>query len=487
MKRTTLILSAMLLISIQSALASRITNHASRPNIIVFMADDMGFQDTGFTGSPDIKTPNLDRLAAEGVVFEQGYANHPFCGPSRAAFITGRYQQRFGFETNPAYDPANTVLGLDLSEITIANRLKKAGYKTAAFGKWHLGAADAFHPLNRGFDYFYGFLGGGHDYFRIDLTQPVKEGYLQGLVRNKQPAGFEGYLTTALSRDAVKFIDSNKDKPFFIYLAYNCPHAPQEAPAEDIARYANIKDKKRRTYCAMVDVMDRGIGEVIQALEKNGIRDNTLVFFTADNGGPQSKPGKPGGWNGSSNAPFRGGKGNMYDGGVHVPFIANWPAGLPAGKRFHDPVISLDIGRTAVELAGGDPNAVKPMEGVNLIPFVSGQRKGAPHDLLFWRSGGSWSVLAADGTKHLKDHDSKTPQLFYLPDDVGESNDLLAVRPERAAELRAAWEKWNEGNVACRLLGYKDYHKKRDRFFEEAVPTEAKKTGYKPKAKDTFK
>ncbi|MDF7822384.1 sulfatase-like hydrolase/transferase [Pontiellaceae bacterium B12227] len=459
---------------------------ADKPNIIVIMADDMGFQDAGFTGSKDIKTPHLDKLAAEGVVFEQGYANHPFCGPSRAAFITGRYQHRFGFETNPAYDPANTIMGLDPEEIMFPKRLQKAGYTTGIIGKWHLGAAEDFHPNNRGFDYFYGFLGGGHDYFRIDLSAPVKEAYLQGLVRNKRPADFEGYLTTALSRDAVKFVEGNKDHPFFLFLSYNCPHAPQQAPEEDIARYSHIEDKKRRTYCAMVDVMDRGIGEVVQALEKNGIRENTLIFFTSDNGGPQSSPKQPGKGNGSSNAPFRGGKGNLYDGGVHVPFMANWPAKLPKGKRYSYPVIALDIGRTAVELAGADPMAGKPMEGVNLVPFVTGKTQGAPHEALFWRGGSHWSVLASDGTKHMKDKDSKGERLYYLPKDVSESNDLLAKQPERAKALRSAWETWNEGNVQCRLLGYKDYHKKRDAFFEGAVPEASKKEGYQPKARDTF-
>ncbi|QBG46831.1 sulfatase [Verrucomicrobia bacterium S94] len=468
------------------ALLSTAVYAADKPNIVVIMADDMGFGDTGFTGSEEIQTPNLDQLASEGVVFEQGYANHPFCAPSRAAFVTGRYQHRFGFETNPAYDPANTVMGLDPNEITFAERLQKVGYTTGVIGKWHLGAAEGFHPLNRGFDYFYGFLGGGHDYFRIDLTAPVKEGYLQGLVRNKQPAGFDGYLTTALSRDAVRFVENNRDNPFFLFVSFNCPHAPQQAPEEDIARYSHIKDRKRRIYCAMVDVMDQGIGEIIEALEKNGIRENTLVFFTADNGGPQPRDGKTGGWNGSSNGPFRGGKGNLYDGGVHVPFMANWPGKLPKGKRYRYPVISLDIGRTAVEIAGGDPLYGKPMEGVNLLPYATGRKKDAPHEALFWRGGNSWSVLASDGTKHMQDRDSKGPRLYYLPDDVSESNDLLAQQPERAEALRAAWEKWNEDNVACRLLGYKDYHKKRDAFFEQAVPEAAKKEGYKPKAKSTF-
>ena len=272
-----------------------------RPNIIVIMADDMGYADAGFTGASEIQTPHLDALAASGVTFSSGYVTHPYCGPSRAGLLSGRYQQRFGFETNPAYDPSNPYMGIDPNEPLFPQRLQKAGYRTGVIGKWHLGAAAPFHPSKRGFDYFCGFLGGGHDYFKIDLRQPVKEGYLQALERNGKPAEFDGYLTTALSNDAADFIESNKDDPFFLYLAYNAPHAPLQAPAEAIAKYSNIKDDKRRRYAAMVDVMDAGIGKVIAALDQNGLRENTLVFFLSDNGGPQPTKGQPGSWNGSSN------------------------------------------------------------------------------------------------------------------------------------------------------------------------------------------
>ncbi|MGJ8641010.1 MAG: sulfatase-like hydrolase/transferase [Opitutaceae bacterium] len=463
------------------------TAHAAdRPNIIVIMADDMGFADAGFTGSTDIKTPNLDKLAASGVIFKQGYVTHPFCGPSRAGFMAGRYQHRFGFETNPAFDPANPIMGIDPAEVLFPKRLQQVGYTTGVIGKWHLGAAQDFHPNNRGFDYFYGFLGGGHDYFRIDMSQPLKEGYLDGLMRNKRPADFEGYLTTALSNDAVKFVNDNKDKPFFLFLSYNCPHAPVQAPKEDIARYAHIKDQKRRGYAAMVDVMDRGIGSVVNALKEHGIYDNTLIVFLSDNGGPQSSKKQPTKGNGSNNGDYRGGKGSLYDGGVHVPFMASWPAKYPAGLVYEYPVISLDIARTAVEIAGGNAMSGPQMEGVDLTPFVTGQKKRAPHEALFWRGGPHWSVLASDGTKHLKDKDSQNPQMFYLPSDVTESNDILQQKPERANELRAQWEIWNEGNVANRMIGYKEYHKKRDVFFGEAIPAEAKKEGYQPVVKGTF-
>ncbi len=462
---------------------------AEKPNIILIMADDMGYADAGFTGSKDILTPNLDSIAQSGVVFSQGYVNHPFCGPSRAALLSGRYQHRFGFETNPAYDPANPIMGIDPGERLISRRLQKAGYVTGLVGKWHLGAAEPFHPNNRGFDYFYGFLGGGHDYFRIDLTQRVKEAYLQGLVRNRRPADFEGYLTTALSRDAAKFVETNQDKPFFLFLAYNAPHAPLQAPAEDIERYSHIKEQKRRVYAAMVDVMDRGIGEVVHAVETNGLRENTLIFFFSDNGGPQSSKAQPNKWNGSRNTPFRGGKGNMYEGGVHVPMIASWPAKIPAGSVYDKPVIAIDIARTAVEVAGGNAMEEPAMEGVDLMPFVTGRQKGTPHEALFWRGGDGtqWSVLAADGTKHLLDKDSNQPEMFYLPSDIAEETNLLDQQPERARELHDQWKKWNESNVPGRIQGYIDYHKQRDKFYLESIPEKAKDAGYEPTIKGNFR
>lgn len=438
----------------------------AKPNIIIFLADDMGYGDAGFTGAKDILTPNLDKLAAGGVVFKQGYANHPFCGPSRAALLSGRYPYRFGFETNPAYDPANPLMGISPTEKLFPARLQEAGYTTAAIGKWHLGASEPFHPNKRGFDYFYGFLGGGHDYFKIDLTEPVWEAYKQALVRNNKPAEFEGYLTTALSRDAANFVEKNKEKPFFMYVAYNAPHMPLQAPAEDIARYAHITDKKRRVYAAMVDVMDRGIGEVIASLKKNNIYDNTLIFFLSDNGGPLD--------NGSTNTPFRGRKGDFYDGGVHVPFIASWPAKIAAGTIVNNPVHSLDIARTAVEVASGNALTSPAMEGVDLMPFILGKKKEVPHESLFWRggNGNNWSILSSDGTKYLKQ--GKNTEMFFLPKDIAETSDISSQNAEKGKKLYGYWNEWNKSNIDCMMIGYKEYHKMRSKFFEDAVPSKSK-------------
>jgi arylsulfatase A-like enzyme len=462
---------------------------ADRPNIIVIMADDMGYADTGFTGATDIQTPNLNKLAASGVTFSSGYVTHPYCGPSRAGLLSGRYQHRFGFETNPAYDPSNPYMGIDADEELFPKRLQKAGYRTGVIGKWHLGAAAPFHPNKRGFDYFYGFLGGGHDYFRIDLRQPVKEGYLQALERNGKPAVFDGYLTTALSMDAAEFVKSSKDQPFFLYLAYNAPHAPLQAPKEALDRYSYINDSKRQAYAAMVDMMDAGIGKVIDALEETGVRDNTLVFFLSDNGGPQASLQQPGKWNGSSNTPFRGGKGNLYDGGVHVPFIASWPDRLPAGTVYENPVISLDIAATAVSCAGVHAEAKGGLEGVDLIPALTGEQETSPHDFLYWRDGGGakWSILSSDRVKHVQDNPGRRPELFRLVNDVSEEKDLSDELPTLVTSLREHWASWNQSNVESRLDNYKSYHADRDQFFLDSIPEKATGGGYQPQPIPTFK
>ncbi|MGY6649704.1 sulfatase family protein [Wenyingzhuangia sp. IMCC45574] len=457
----------------------------SKPNIIVIMADDMGFADTGFTGAKDVKTPHLDQLAASGVVFKNGYITHPFCAPSRAGMLAGRYQHRFGFEHNPPSDIANPLSGIDVNEKLFPKRLQEVGYKTGIIGKWHLGSGYPFHPLNRGFDYFYGFLNGGHDYYKIDVTQPIKSGYLQGLVRNKKVANFEGYLTTALSNDAVSYIESNKENPFFLFLSYNAPHQPLQAPKEAIARYAHIKDKKRRVYAAMVDVMDQGIGKVIATLEKHQLRENTLIFFLSDNGGPIPDKKHPTKGNGSSNLPFRGGKTDYYEGGVHVPFIASWPAKIKSGQVYKKPIISLDIAKTAVEIAGADANSGTVLEGTNLIPYLTGKEKGAPHKALYWRFFSIKSVIS-DGYKWIQ-KGKRAPELYDLEKDIAEQKSIIEGNTKRAKQLVSMWEEWNKDNVAIRNPVYAKYYKARDQFFEETIPEEAKEEGYKPSVKGMSK
>ncbi len=460
-------LSSLASLSIIGAAAAQ-----ERPNILIILADDMGYADAGFTGATDIKTPNLDRLAAEGAVCTQGYTNHPFSGPSRAAILSGRYPHRFGFEWNPANDPANPLLGLSLDETLFSQRVKAVGYTTGIIGKWHIGSSPAHMPNSRGFDYFYGFPGGGHDYFKIDIYNSDPEGYKAPLMRNNQPASFDGYLTDAFSRDAVQFIRKNKEKPFMLYLAYNAPHGPQQAPKADIERYSHIENRTRRIYAAQVDVMDRGIGEVVDELKAQGLYENTIIFFMSDNGGPGPyNPNNPWHWNGSSNGAFRGGKTDMFEGGIHVPFMVCWPNGIKAGTQYDYPVHAIDVSRTAVELAGGDPLSGNAMEGVNLEPYLNGKNKKAPHEAIYWRGVTKWAVVDSKGMKLVNNKGGKAePMLFDLRKDVSEQNDLKQSKTKEADALKDKWDRWNEGNIDHTILNYINYHKMREEFFKNATP-----------------
>ncbi len=234
--------SARLLVVVCLSLCSCVASGSERPNIVLILADDLGYGDVGFNGCRDIPTPNIDSLAAEGVRFSNGYSSHPFCSPMRAGLMTGRYQHRFGYVTNVAFDPHNRLMGLPTSERTIASRLQDAGYRTGMVGKWHLGAASPFHPLNRGFDFFYGFLGGGHDYFIVDTTIQLAENYKAALDDNGKPTAFDGYLTDVLTDQAIRFIKDSDQRPYFLYVAYNAPHGPLQAPEQKIAEFSSIKD-----------------------------------------------------------------------------------------------------------------------------------------------------------------------------------------------------------------------------------------------------
>lgn len=423
----------------------------SKPNIIIILADDLGYRDVGFTGCTEFATPNIDALANAGVICSSGYANHPFCAPTRAALMSGRYQQRFGFETNPAYSPRDPKSGLPKSETTIAKRLQAAGYKTGGIGKWHLGAHEDQHPLNRGFDRFFGMLSGGHHYFEVD-SRLTASTYSYPLVDDTKFANVEGYLTHQFTDRAIDFIESAKEQPFFLYLAYNAPHAPWQAPQETIGRLKHIEDKNRRAYAAMVVEMDRDIGRVVGTLDKNGLTENTLVFFLSDNGGGKA----------SDNAPMRGKKGDVYEGGIHVPFSVTWPGKLPAGKTFASPVISLDITATAAAMGGADTGG---LEGTNLIPFLAGEEQGAPHDYIYFRrrDGAAWAIIDKNGKKLVKpDWQTDGVELYHLAGDVGEKDNLYSKMPEDVQRLQAAYDAWDKGNIRYRFLDFHDWQKKID-------------------------
>lgn len=423
------------------------------PNIIVILTDDQGYADVGFNGSTEIPTPNIDRIAKEGVRFDRGYVSFPVCGPSRAGLLTGRYQSRFGYDLNASENPHDPTAGLPLSERTIADILHQAGYTSAALGKWHMGNHDQFHPFERGFDEFYGFPNGGHNYFLDRLRNiPIKEAknggqlYESWLMVGREQVATSGYLTDWLSERAVEFVERHKEKSFFLYLAYNAPHTPMQATQKYLDRFRHIADERRRTYAAMVSAVDDGVGVLLDRLDTLGLADDTIVFFLSDNGGPLVRAR-----NGSVNLPLRGGKGDLFEGGVRVPFAMRWTGRIPAGINYPHSVSSLDIAATAAGVNGISIPAGNALDGVNLIPYLTGAKKGeAPHRQLFWRYPADTRDnlrigrrAAIDGNDKLVEY-KRDQSLFDLSKDIGEQKNLRGDRKQRTQELDAAWQRWND-------------------------------------------
>jgi arylsulfatase A-like enzyme len=414
-----------------------------KPNILLIVSDDLGYADLGIHGSKDIPTPNIDRLASEGTRFTDAYVTGPYCSPTRAGLLTGRYPQRFGHEFN--IEPRNTEAGLPLTERTMADRLKAAGYRTAIFGKWHLGSAEAYHPLERGFDQFFGFLAGGHSYFEVGTgTGAIVDG-------TKAADSFE-YLTDALADRATAYIKQRASEPFFLYLAFNAAHTPLEATDKYLARFPEIKDQRRRTYAAMVSAMDDGIGRTLAALREQKLEQDTLIVFFNDNGGPTMETTSI---NGARNHPLRGSKRTTWEGAIRVPFIVKWAGHLPQGRVDRRPIVQLDVLPTALAAAGVTVDDSTRLDGVNLLPYLNGSRTDAPHDALYWRLGGMMAVRVGDW-KLVKSRlgpfvdgdpavlkDLTGAELFNLTDDIGETRDLAAARPEKVRELTAKWQRWN--------------------------------------------
>jgi arylsulfatase A-like enzyme len=402
---------------------------AARPNIIVIVADDLGYGDLGCQGGRDIPTPNIDSLARNGVRFSNGYVSCPVCSPTRAGLMTGRYQQRFGHEFNPgAPAQAGAEFGLPLTERTLADFLQAAGYVTGMVGKWHLGLKPQFHPLKRGFSEYFGFLHGAHSYINAKADP-------QNLIlRGAEPVDEKEYLTEAFTREALAFLERHHQGPFFLYLTYNAVHAPLQAPEKYLSRFSQITDPKRRTYAAMLSAMDDGVGAVLKKLRDSGAEDNTLIFFISDNGGPTQN-------NGSSNAPLRGNKAQLWEGGIRVPFLIQWKQRLAAGLVYDQPVIALDILPTALAAAGIATPKTPPLDGVNLLPFVTGKSKRPPHEALYWRFGTNSAIRLGD-YKLLK-LGARPLQLFDLQADVGERHDLAPQKPEVVKALAAKLKAWD--------------------------------------------
>ncbi len=429
------------MISLMCALPARSAER--KPNILIILADDLGYADVGFQGSKEIATPHLDTLAKSGVRCTAGYVSGPYCSPTRAALLTGRYQTRFGHEFNPHKGDLK-VLGLPLSETTMAQRLKALGYVTGLIGKWHLGVVEHFHPLNRGFDEFFGFPMGAHDYYPKGKKPSTSNvGGTNNLFRGREKVEVEGYLTDAFANEAVAYIERHKKEPFFLYLAFNAVHTPLQAPPRYEEKFAHIKDQKRRKYCAMTEAMDDAVGKVLAKLRAENLEGETLIFFFSDNGGPTNKYAI----NGSSNFPLRGSKGDCWEGGVRVPFVIAWKGKLPAGKIYDEPVIQLDVLPTSLAAAAAQPKADWKLDGVNLLPYLQGRKQGPPHEYLYWRFGEFWAIRHGP-YKVVRTWDNDRPELYDVCNDIGETNDLSGQEPERLRALTAAWERWNADNVA---------------------------------------
>jgi arylsulfatase A-like enzyme len=362
------------------------------------------------------------------VRFTNGYVSCPVCSPSRAGFLTGRYQEKFGHEANPVAK-FDGIFGLPLQQVTLAAAFKKLApeYATAIYGKWHEGGKEEYRPLHRGFDEFFGFLGGMHVYVKPGVgdnvlregDEPIKE--------------LKGYLTDVITDHAVSFIDRHKDQPFFMYVPYNAVHVPQQAPPKYRERFPDVKDEKRMLMLAMLSAEDDGVGRILAKLRDDKLEENTLVVFFSDNGGPTQG-------NASRNAPLRGFKGQVWEGGIRIPFMMQWKGRIPAGKVIDDPVISLDLFPTALAAAGLTPPAELKLDGVNLLPLLEGKATAKPHETLYWRFKPQWAIRDGD-YKLLQSREGK-PQLFDLSKDPGESHDLVAEKPEIAKQLQAMYDAW---------------------------------------------
>jgi arylsulfatase A-like enzyme len=433
MKNNLAIFAALLITSLSAHAAG------SKPNIVHIVADDLGWKDVGFNGCSDIQTPNLDALAAGGAKFTQFYTQ-PMCTPTRACLMTGRYPWRYGLQTMVI--PGTAGYGLDTSEWLMPQCLKEAGYNTAIIGKWHLGHADLkYWPKQRGFDYAYGATIGELDYFTHGDA-----GVLDWF-RDNKPVHEEGYTTTLLGDDAVKYINAQDgETPFYLYLTFNAPHTPYLAPEEIIAKYSNIEDPTRRTYAAMVDCLDENVGKVVAALDRKGLRGNTLILFHSDNGGTHnamfagqmadvSKIRIP-----CDNSPYRDGKGSVYEGGCRAVSFANWPGHIKA--QTVDGIIHVvDLYPTLADLAGASTAKCKPLDGVNIWDVIAENKPSPRTEVIYnvepFRGGirqGDWKLVwrALIPT---------SVELYNLAEDPYEKNDVASAHPDNVAAMQ---ERLNE-------------------------------------------
>lgn len=401
-----------------------------KPNVIIFLSDDVGYGEYGFQGNTQIPTPNIDSIARNGVRFTNGYVSGPYCSPTRAGLMTGRYQTRFGHEFNGGGPAGGKGFGLPLTETTIADRLKALGYATICVGKWHLGGPPTYLPPKRGFDEFYGTVANTPFFNPPNFVDSRVSGEIQ-------PIKDENFYTTdAYAQRSIEWIDKNKDRPFFLYLPFNAQHAPLQATKKYLDRFPNMTDEKRHTFAAMMSAMDDAVGRVLEKVRAIGQEENTLIFFFSDNGGPTPQTT-------SGNGPLRGFKATTSEGGVRIPFCAQWKGKIPSGQVYENPIIQLDLLPTAVKAAGGTIEPGWKLDGVDLIPYLSGKNSARPHETLFWRFGEQWAIRKGDWKLVASRIDNNRPRLINLAQDIAEANDLSDKNPEKVKELLSDWRRWN--------------------------------------------
>lgn len=411
---------------------NKIIKEIAAPNILVILADDLGYGDiNSFNPGSEAITPEMDKLVEKGVRFTNAYVTSSICGPSRASLMTGKYPQQFGFEDNigPFRQSAETVPGIPLSEKIMPEYLKDAGYVTGLIGKWHLGEEDNnMYPNKRGFDEFFGFLGGASGYQIGDNPQ-------RNLLRNGVPVSNEDeYLTDAFGREAVSFLENHKDEKFFLYLSFNAVHTPLRATEDYLSKFSHIADEGRRTALAMNYAMDVNIGKVMDKLNELGLEENTLVFFYSDNGGYR-------GHNYSDNTPFSGGKTEMREGGIRIPFALSWKGKINPGSTFHEPVCAFDILPTVLSFQNQLQTGLNGLSGVDLLPFINGEKSGSPHAALYWRQNKQWAMREGNW-KLIKPKGQDEMDLYNLSVDKEEQNNVASNNSNQVNAMLVKYQNW---------------------------------------------
>lgn len=430
MKLMKYLLSGSLVALSCGAFAAETTSTASKPNIVFIFADDLDYADISFYGGKKTETPNIDSIAKNGIEFPQAYVTCPVCGPSRVGFLTGKYQDRIGYVTNHGPKiPEN--FGLPTDQVLIPEMLEPAGYHTGMIGKWHLGFKPDMVPNAQGFDYFFGHLHGSHDY-NPGVEEPGP------IMRNREVVKTTKYLTTELGDEAAKFIREST-QPYFLYVPFNAVHGPLQAPKETIAKFSNIKNPRDRTMAAMLYELDKSVGDILKAVREKGEEENTIIIFTNDNGGVNGQLPE-------SNGVYRGGKGDVYEGGIRVPLFVQWKGTLPAGTKYEKPVSLLDMAPTFLDVA--HTTTTENLDGVDLMPYITGKNQSAPHDELFFRFVDAYNpgAVRKGDWKAVKPQDDKPWELYNLANDPGETKNLANQKPDILKQLAVDYDAWNSKN-----------------------------------------